>query len=180
MEMKKCNNGHFFDASIYSECPYCKKNREEQLASGSMPLRNAQGSGTIPAPSDDTRTVALIQKNTGVDPVVGWLVCTEGIEKGKDYRLHSDNNYVGRDPRMDVCIRQDETVSRENAAIVSYDSTEKKYYLSPDKGRSIVRLNNTALFSTQEINSRDRISIGNTELMFIPLCGDNFEWNNMK
>ena len=127
---------------------------------------------------DDSRTIAVVHQNMGIDPVVGWLVCVNGKEKGRDYRIHSDNNYIGRSEKMDICVRGDETISRENHAVVSYDSIDKIYYFSPGEGRNIVRHNGKAIFQTVELNMYDRVVVGKTELLFMPLCGNDFEWSN--
>lgn len=128
------------------------------------------------AESGEGRTVALIKEEKGIDPVVGWLICIDGKEKGRDYRIHADNNFIGRSDAMDICIRGDETVSRENHAIVSYDTVDNTYYFSPGEGRAIVRLNNQALFQTAVIKAYDKITIGKSTFVFLPLCGSEFSW----
>jgi len=198
MEMRKCLNGHYYDASIHSECPYCTGTNENGVTvplnmanddnNKTMPLGYVAPAPAAPASdrtmplssavadNDDGRTVALIKHDIGIDPVVGWLVCIDGKEKGRDYRIHSDNNFIGRSDRMDICLRGDETVSRENHAIISYDSVEGTFFFSPGDGRSIVRLNDKALFQTNEIKAYDKIVIGKTTLLFVPLCGNGFNW----
>lgn len=148
-------------------------------ASAAAPRPIMQPSFSQPSVDDDDdgKTVAIIHHDMGIDPVVGWLVCIDGKEKGKDYRIHTDNNFVGRSERMDICIRGDETISRENHAIVSYDGVDKIFYFSPGDGRSIVRLNDKAIFQTMQLQAYDKLVIGKTTFLFIPLCGDNFEWN---
>ena len=128
------------------------------------------------ADPDDGRTVALIQEDKGIDPVVGWLVCIDGKEKGRDYRIHADNNFIGRSDRMDICVRGDETISRENHAIISYDMVDNTYYFSPGDGRAIVRLNDKALFQTAKIQVNDKITIGKTSFLFVPFCSEGFQW----
>ena len=207
MEMRKCINGHYFDASIHAACPYCENKDEvggtrpigmggvnygakmatpeddRTLPIGYMPVNQVSRNNAYPGPApsvnddDDNRTVAIIHKEMGVDPVVGWLVCLNNSQKGRDYRIHSDNNYVGRSERMDVCIRGDETISRENHAIVSYDGRDNVFYFSPGDGRSIVRVNDKAVFTTIELKAYDVITVGKTNLLFIPLCTDKFEWS---
>ena len=204
MEMRKCMKGHFYDASVHQSCPYCENagnGAGATVAINSAPVNSFNGddSKTLPlgyqaqmqqtpvtpvasAPvgvqdDDDGRTVAIIHSDLGIDPVVGWLVCVEGKEKGRDYRIHTDNNFIGRSDKMDICIRGDETISRENHAIVSYDSIDKIFYFSPGDGRSIVRLNDKAIFQTVEIKPYDRITVGKTKLVFLPLCGPDFEWS---
>lgn len=191
MEMKKCDRGHYYDASINSSCPYCRQGGSNggQSVDVTMPLVGGGNSEerTMPLgyqaqsvhksqPDDDGRTVALIKAKQGIDPVVGWLITLDGSEKGRDYRIHTDNNYIGRSEKMDICVRGDETISRERQAIITYDSTDKVYYFSPGEGRSIVRLNDKAVFQTTELKAYDRITLGKTVLLFVPLCGENFEW----
>lgn len=193
MEIRKCDRGHYYDASIHAECPYCNKDGEDIGKTMALGMDNPSiGDAGVTQPSasektrplfeavnnaaDEGRTVALIQTDIGIDPVVGWLICVEGKERGRDYRIHTDNNYIGRSEKMDICIRGDETISRENQAIITYDAQERKYYLSPSDGRSIVRVNNKAIFQTVSLEAYDRLMIGKTLLLFLPLCGDNFEW----
>ena len=178
MEMRKCERGHYYDASVHGSCPYC--NREEDaektmamgvtLAGGSTV---AQANGTITAAgttmpgqvplirpmtttgTDEGKTIAMFQTEQGVDPVVGWLICLDGKEKGRDYRIHSDNNFIGRSEKMDICIKSDDTISRENQAVLTYDAGERRYYFSPGDGRSIIRLNGKAIFQTTEFKAYD-------------------------
>ncbi len=195
MQMKQCPNGHFYDQSRTPECPYCNSasanvNLTRPVWSGAeagnpigatVPVNNAPSSDrtrSINAASagDMERTQAVIKKEIGIDPVVGWLICIDGQEKGRDYRIHADNNYIGRSEKMDICIRGDDTISRENHAVISYDSRENIYYFSPGEGRNIVRVNEKAIFNTVEINIYDRVELGNTKLLFVPLCGEKFSW----
>lgn len=197
MEMRKCVNGHYYDASINTACPYCKPGRNTGRpmppdAGMSMSVDEDGDFRTLPrgygaqsaananmsVDDDDNRTIAVVQQNMGIDPVVGWLVCVNGKEKGRDYRIHSDNNFIGRSEKMDICVRGDETISREKHAVVSYDSSDRIYYFSPGEGRNIVRYNGKAIFQTVELNMYDRIVIGKTELVFMPLCGHDFDWSN--
>lgn len=193
MEMRKCSSGHYYDASVHQNCPYCSNAvgagmtlpLDANGGSLTMPLESGMGDGqrTVAlnaainnAESGEGRTVALIKEEKGIDPVVGWLICIDGKEKGRDYRIHADNNFIGRSDAMDICIRGDETVSRENHAIVSYDTVDNTYYFSPGEGRAIVRLNNQALFQTAVIKPYDKITIGKSTFVFLPLCGDEFNW----
>lgn len=213
MEMRRCERGHYYDASMHASCPYC--NREENAGktvamgvtvaggttvakdamttagnttAGQVPLtRPMTAAGNIAAgqvplmrpvtsAAEEGKTVAIFQTEQGVDPAVGWLVSLTGKEKGKDYRLHSDNNFVGRSEKMDVCIKNDDTISRENQAVVTYDAESRSYFFSPGEGRSVIRLNGKAIFQTAELAAYDKLTIGKTELLFIPLCGEEFAW----
>ncbi len=113
-------------------------------------------------------------------PVVGWLVCIEGPAKGQDFRIHADNNYIGRAPYMDIAVTGDDTISRENHAILAYDTREKLYYFAPGSGRGIVRLNGKAVLMMTELHAYDKIEIGRSILIFVPLCGDQFSWEELE
>lgn len=171
MEMRKCPNGHYYDVLVNTSCPYCNGGDANSSDPGATSSR-------MPAPNwdDEGKTLAKLQTEDGVDPVVGWLVCLTGKEKGRDYRIHADNNFIGRSERMDICIKGDETVSRENQAVLTYDTLKNTFRFSPGDGRSIVRVNKEAVYQTTEIKIYDKLTIGNTELLFVPLCGENFEW----
>ena len=109
-------------------------------------------------------------------PVTGWLVCIDGASKGQDYRIHEEYNYIGRSSKMDICIQGDPTVSRENHAIIAYDTQEKLFYFAPAGGGSIVRVNKKAVLASTELKAYDRLTIGQSTFIFIPLCGADFEW----
>ncbi|MCD2493024.1 FHA domain-containing protein [Lacrimispora sp. NSJ-141] len=191
MEMKRCPNGHFYDPALYTECPYCQGASANANVNGTsaqpnvgatMPVRQEEGGGyKIPPrqeaqPEEGQKTVAVIQQKTGINPVVGWLVCVDGTEKGKDYHLHSGNNFIGRSSKMDVCLPHDEAVSRENQGIVSYDDRHKAFYAAPGTGQNIIYLNGEPLLMIHELKAFDRLEVGNTTLMFMPLCGEEFQW----
>ena len=103
-------------------------------------------------PDMDTPTMPLNfdkgENIRAVPPVAGWLVCIEGASKGTDYRIHSEYNYIGRSTSMDICIKGDPTISRENHAIIAYDPIDRLFYFAPSGGGSIVRLNGRAVLGS--------------------------------
>ena len=133
--------------------------------------------GTLPViPVDEDSN----EESAPFDPVVGWLVCIEGATKGNDYRIHSQNNYIGRSARMDISIPGDPHISAENSAIIAYDNEDRVFYFGPSTGRNIVRVNGKPALSVEKIEAYDVLTIGTTKLLFVPLCGDRFDWNEKK
>lgn len=110
-------------------------------------------------------------------PVVGWLVCIEGPAKGRDYRIHSQYNYIGRAQHMDICISGDSCISAEKAAVLAYDDQEKFFSFGPGMGHNVVRVNGKMLMNAVVLNEFDELTIGKTKLLFVPLCGERFNWN---
>lgn len=135
-----------------------------------------------PAMEEDVKTVAVIRKrvhnddNVGVNPVTGWLVCVQGREKGRDYRVYSGNNFIGRSETMDICIRGDDSISREKHACISYDDKKNRFYIYQGDSRGLVYLNDEAVFIPQLLNPYDTIEVGKTKLMFVPFCTEKFIW----
>lgn len=112
----------------------------------------------------------------GFDPVVGWLICIEGTNKGKDFRIRNGYNYIGRESG-DIVIPDDRHISRQNHAMVAYDSNDDVYYVGPSNGRNLIKVNGRTLFNATELHNFDVLSIGSTKLMFLGLCGEQFNWN---
>ena len=120
------------------------------------------------------------EESAPFDPVVGWLVCIEGATKGNDYRIHSQNNYIGRSAKMDISIPEDPHISAENSATIAYDNVERVFYFGPGSGRNIVRVNGKPALSAVQLEAYDVLTVGTTKLLFVPLCGDRFDWNEKK
>ena len=110
-------------------------------------------------------------------PVVGWLVCVEGADRGRDYQIRDGYNTIGRDPSNDIAIQNDNFISREKHAMIAYDRREKVFFFGPAEGRNIVRLNGKLLMQASEIHPYDIIDFESTKLMFVPFCGERFNWD---
>lgn len=172
MGMKRCESGHYYDSGKHMVCPLCSA-----VNAVEAPARQV---GLAPPPpvaaSAGGKTVALMKKEKGIDPVVGWLVCVNGPDRGVDYRIKGEKNFIGRANNMDICVAHDETISRENHAAVSYNSKKKSFKVLPGEGRGLVYLNGDEVDGPLELEKGDKIELGQTALMFVPLCGDDFDW----
>ena len=147
----------------------------------SQPVVSQPANVTVPIVSDDDRTLpvtadmldGMAEKPA---PVVGWLVCTDGVNKGTDYRLHQGRNFIGRSSEMDVCILGDNTVSRSSHAIVVYDPRSNVYLAQPGSSKELFYVNDKLVLNPIELKAMDLLNIGDTKLMFVPLCGEKFHW----
>lgn len=109
--------------------------------------------------------------------VVGWMVGIQGICKGVDFRLHEGKNYIGRDERCEVEVN-DPKVSAGNVAQVVFDPRSKRFFSSDCDGTStICYQNGEPLLGRSILKRYDKIELGDSELLFIPLCGEEFTWN---
>jgi pSer/pThr/pTyr-binding forkhead associated (FHA) protein len=121
-----------------------------------------------------------MKEKLGIDPVVGWLVCIQGKEIGKDYRIKGQINTIGRSEKMDICIKDDKTISNENHARLSFSERNNTFNLIPAENKNVIYLNDNEVFTPTLLNAYDVIDFGETKLMFIPFCSDKFDWKSNK
>ena len=126
---------------------------------------------------DDDKTLAfgLFGDSSTEPPVTGWLVCMTGDEKGKDFRLHSGKNFLGRGASMDVMLIDDKTIARDKHCSVIYDPKGNRFYLSPE-GDNIVKLNQEVICEPMNLKEGDEITVGETVLRFVPFCKEDLKW----
>ena len=124
------------------------------------------------------KTVGMMQSQMGFDPVVGWLACVEGPSRGKSYTVRGGVNSIGRSERMDIVITGDLKISAENHAKISYSDKHNRFNLLPGEGRNIVYLNDEEVFTPMPLHAYDLIDFGETKLLFVPLCGEKFTWED--
>ncbi|MBO5261344.1 MAG: FHA domain-containing protein [Coprococcus sp.] len=129
------------------------------------------------ADDDDTLTIGFGSKAGKVN-VVGWLVCIEGEEKGTSFVLKTGRNFIGRNINQDVILAKDRAVSREKHAIILYEPRQKKFIVQPGDSRELFYLNDDVVLGSVNLKPYDSLLIGETKLVFVPFCGDKFNWDD--
>lgn len=201
MKLRKCENGHFYDEEKYAFCPHCQKENGGSdndftisLTTGDQvdpadvktePLTVSQSKPDLdlgpiekPAPvfrESENLTVSFYSQKIGLDPVVGWLICIEGAEKGRSFELHAGRNFVGRGKDMDIVL-SDSSVSRNKHAIIIYEARNKMFLAQAGESRELFYVNDEVVLSNTKLEAYDTLLIGDTKLAFIPFCGDKFTW----
>lgn len=204
MALTECANGHLYDASLYSACPYCGGNVNQVVFSqrndsevgktvgiiDSVPAAQTSDVGATIAPAGYNRsrrpeaeaeigkTVAVLQKNFNKEPVTGWLVCIQGAEKGKDYRIAAKINSIGRSETMDICIKGDTAISRENHARLAYDGKHNSFHLIPAESVNSIYVNDEPVYMPMKLKKDDIIELGESRFRFVPFCDDTFRWQD--
>jgi hypothetical protein len=188
--MNRCENGHFYDPRKHTTCPYDDAAGIELMGGppgikigpaidGDVHTRpqGMEVGPAIPGVGDDAPTrVIRFTGLTAIDSVVGWLVVVNGPEKGRDYRIRSENNTIGRSEGMYICISGDESISRERHAVITFDPQQNAFHLCPGEGRGPVYVNGEVLLADRKLQAYDQIQLGKTKLVFVPFCGDEFAW----
>ncbi len=149
-----------------------------------VPIQNDNSAGKTVAPEgyrkkqeEENKTVGVFNKTHNIEPVVGWLACVEGADKGKSYELYAKINTIGRSSENDVCIQGDATISRKNHARLAYDPKHNNFRLIPDDSTNNIYLKEEPIYTPALLNAYDVIEFGQSKLIFVPLCCEHFRWD---
>ena len=189
MAVIRCPRGHYYDEERFSACPHCgistTRAEDEHNAKKRLPERRKSLLGWLERErtvalealpeEDDQGTVGFFSGAKGNDYVTGWLVCVEGPEKGRDYRLHHGFNRIGRSVSMDIQVLDDPAVTRENHCSVVYDERKNQFSVIPSSG-ALTYCNGQLLTEPKPLNTGDEISLGNSRFEFIPFCREGKVW----
>ncbi len=128
------------------------------------------------APSATPSAPPAAASGRAAEPVVGWLVVAGGPARGRDFRLLAGRTTIGREASNGVVLGFDTHVSRERHAVVSYDPRANAFHLLPGDGSGLVYLNGAAVYAPAPLAAHDRVELGQTTLVFVPLCAEAFQW----
>lgn len=138
---------------------------------------------TTVAVEEEASTVGYFEQEMEISsPVVGWLVCVAGSKRaqlGRDYRLVEGKNSIGRGANFSVNIEGDDSVSRQAQAYVIYDPKGNCFIVQIGESKSLCYLNGKVVLSPVELKLGDIITVGGTDLRFVPLCTDSFNWSSI-
>lgn len=118
-------------------------------------------------------------KNKVSTPCVGWLVALGGEHIGTDFRLKAGKNFIGRSSQMDIALTDDKSVSRERHGIVVYEPKAHLYLVQPGESSSLVYRNDEVVLTPVKLEPYDVITVGEVNLLFMPLCGTRFNWGDL-
>jgi len=179
MQMDRCQSGHLYNSRKYDQCPYCDEDVLEENQNSQQQAQQEESSKSQAAAPAGEKTLAYWDEETERNPVVGWFVCIDGAEKGKDYKIRSEKNFIGRSEEMHINIQGDKRISRRNHAVVSYNPKERNFVLIPGADTTgIIYVNEEAIYAPTELSPYDVIQMGSSKFIFIALCGKHFEWEH--
>lgn len=136
----------------------------------------APDTGSAPPVRKSVKAPAAANKVS--TPCVGWLIALGGEHIGTDFRLKVGKNFIGRNPQMDVALTEDKSVSRDRHAIVVYEPRAHLYLVQPGESSSLVYRNNEVVLTPMKLEAYDMITVGDVNLLFMPLCGERFNWGD--
>lgn len=132
-----------------------------------------------PAAETPAALGGLAQPTVMDDPPVGWLVVVSGHGQGNVLTLGNGINSLGREASERLQLDfGDPMVSRKNHTTVTYDPRGRKFYIQHGNGTNLTYINNEPVLTLQELQPHTQITVGDTVLRFVPLCGQQFNWGS--
>ena len=187
MKLLRCNAGHYFDADAFAYCPHCADGENSATIESvtvpshpsaldmTAPPTAQTGWGHVPQNNNPDVTVPLdksgavdndatigvyTRKDAVIQPVAGWLVCIKGPSLGRDYRIVSGRNSIGRDSSNTIAIIEDRSISRQKHAIVTYDPHSNSFFVQPGESSEMCYVNNKVVLDSIQIgraSCRERV-----------------------
>lgn len=152
----------------------------KEESGGSLSEKFKEDKGDIKKKSNDMqKTVSFFTESVGDQiPAVGLLLCVEGEDFGSTYLLKAGKNFIGRANSMDVVIAGDQSVSREKHAIILYEPKKRMFLAQPGESSELYYVNDEVVLNVIELHEYDEITLGKTKLLFVPICGPQFSWED--
>jgi hypothetical protein len=140
-----------------------------------------------PEPEASPRTVLVrgrqqIERNVFErDPVVGFLIVVGGPGLGSYRPVFEGNNTVGRSTGNRIPLDfGDDAISNEAQAYLRYDSTDRSFLFVPNLAKTnVVSVNDKRPAGPVPLQPMDVITLGRTQVAFLPFCGSDFDWSEI-
>ena len=186
----RCKNGHYYDDKRYNTCPHCgidfnafaRQMQGLQAADAendkTLAFDKADESKTMSFndADDDVATVSFYSGVMQAEPVVGWLVCMNGRDAGRDFRIKAGRNTIGRANTNDIVLRSDLTVARDKHAEIVYDHVSNRTFIVSVNSTEVLVGGEVVTVPT-ELRDRARVRIGETDFVFAAFCSGSFSWD---
>ncbi len=151
-------------------------------ASAYSPAPPSAGQAGRPLPldfsnNDDGPTISAFNygEKKSFSPVAGWLVCIEGPEKGRDFRLYTGRNFAGRSASMQINIADDPKINRDGHFSIVFDPESKSWFIVPGAG-TVTYLDGALLDGAKTLRDMARIKAGDSLFCLRSFCGEEFCW----
>lgn len=120
-----------------------------------------------------------VKAEQGFELTAGWLVVIEGPGRGCSCEVYFGMNSIGRNSGERIPLNFGDTaISREAHAYVVFDDKQGDFYIQHGGKSNLIRLNDSPVLAPESLKRGDIIEMGNTKLMFVPFCDDNFSWKD--
>ena len=155
MNLKKCENGHYYDADTYLQCPHCIPKEKDILHTTAL-------DGNTDVPASEQKWIELENEKR--------MLHFHGVDlyhRNKDAHISitRDSFMIGRDLACDYVISGNEKISRQHLIL---ERTPDFFGIRDNHSKNGVYLNGTRIQPDQSIPVRitDVIQIDKDEFCF--------------
>ena len=191
--MGSCENGHYYDQHKNSSCPYCTNSqsgldiqdtvgvdtelKETRVYKGAR-RASSQNQTKMMVFGKTIEEEVTIRRDKESVQIAGWIVITSEQYQGESFVITYGMNTIGREGEKNHISlnNRDNSISREKHASIIYDFENNKFFIQHNDGKFLTYINKQLVSGLTELNAYDKIKIGKTELIFVPLCGEQFQW----
>lgn len=155
--LARCIEGHIYILRENGRlCPYCLSVLEYDAGSP-MPVN---------------------EKLIPPQPVIGWLVGIAGVSRGRDYRIVTEKNFIGRTKDMHIRILGDKKIDEHKHGTIAFDPRNQKITLIPSTG--LMLLNEGMIYEPTTVTGADIITIGSSTFKLVLLSEVGISWQEIK
>lgn len=173
-------NGNAMGVSLQDTVGVSKPTQANDLEKYLNRLNDSENTYSVDDEEDTVKTIRHSSLDVNAEPVVGWLVCLNGEDAGKSFVLKSGRNFIGRSSKMDVVLAGDMSISRDKHAIILYEPKKRLFLAQPGESKELFYVNDDVVLNVTSLKPYDKLLIGNTELYFVPFCGEVFAWEDLE
>ena len=119
--------------------------------------------------SEDEQTEEVYAGKT-----TGWLVALSGAHYGESFELKSGSNTLGA-VNAAITLNGDDSISGIHAE-VSFDAKHNAFFAKPCEGSLFI--NDQPVDESVCLKAYNQLTLGQTKLLFFPLCGEDFSWKD--
>lgn len=139
---------------------------------------SANSEGKTMSYFDSAKKTAGKEESRHIDPVAGWLVCVSGAHFGESFNIAAGMNSIGRSDSNRIVLDMDNSVSRDKHAFVTYEPRKRRFFVKPGDSSGLTYVNDEYITESIEVKAMDVVELGNSKFILIPLCGENFTWED--
>ena len=137
--------------------------------------------GPIPGmmPRDPGATVAMTESDMDYLPRIharAFLICIDGPMTGASFVFQENKAIIGRQKNYEIALFRDPSVSRSPHGVINYTKDTLTYTISKGDPEKKVSVNGTFIEQDTVLNMYDIIGIGQSRLLFLPVCSEKFSW----
>ena len=110
--------------------------------------------------------------------VVGWLVVVNGPGRGHFVSLYAGANGIGRGSMAQIQLDfGDSDIAEGDHAVISY-SPDRRHFHAFSSQDTVLAINGVTVEHPVRLTGGEFLTLGSTRLLFIPLCNEQFDWED--